>query len=271
MSKRALALLTAFVLLCTVVNPDLSLGGTRSAVILQNTLDENGNPSVIMLQDTLDGTSETRQKYEELLRDTSSAASLITTFEARYGRLSPEYVQEHYTELFDVTADEIDQGVLSILTSVEMRGWGESLLTQPPTDQIDVWEDYEFAEAPPDPDPPPDLAPPEETPVMYPISIYPRQREFFESAVGPETTEETVSDDVAESEAATEFFRFEQDTDTVGDEADESDALADSLYGHENTLMTDSYIFADSFAETQTNSAASSLLRSLTSAKLIRL
>ena len=46
-----------------------------------------------------------------------------------FGNLSPAYISENYEEIFDISAGEIDEGFLAVVTSEEMRGWQSSQAT----------------------------------------------------------------------------------------------------------------------------------------------
>jgi len=66
----------------------------------------------------LNNTSQRRQMYFQLLEGNYPAVELISRFEEMFGVFSATYIRENFTTIFDISTNEIDEGLLNIIAPV---------------------------------------------------------------------------------------------------------------------------------------------------------
>ena len=60
--------------------------------------------------------SQARQSYNLLRTGNYNSTQVIDRFHQLFGHLSPDYILQNYTRIFDITSAEMDEVILEILT-----------------------------------------------------------------------------------------------------------------------------------------------------------
>jgi len=111
---RFIALTLAFIML-TGVFPAFAFDQNFMISPIQELALNHDQPHESMFVDELI-LSEARQKYYQLLVGSSWSVEIVYRFHDLFGYMSPEYILHNYTNIFDITSEEMDQAVLRALT-----------------------------------------------------------------------------------------------------------------------------------------------------------